>query len=217
MNIKSHPMVDAYYTPKENQLGRDKFFEQSNAIMTNVYETQLKQRSESNSNTTIPFFSFIRDPVPRFLSGVGQALKLARIKPCHKLNNSVELLDCVINKMNSKSSFLDEHLLPQVFHLYTGMMDHDIQVSLIDLSDATIMLNWLLDQLYTTADGHSVSSQPKSEHVRHRKTPQIVHGFNLSYSVLTPNLIARICRLYLMDVILIKATNVTHTICDAHE
>ena len=70
MNIKNHPFVDAYYTPKEHQLGKDVFYQQAKSHMKLVCENQKYQNDiRNNSHVNVPFFSFIRDPVSRFISG----------------------------------------------------------------------------------------------------------------------------------------------------
>ena len=199
MHVKNHPLVDAYYTPREQQLGREEFHNQTMQIMTGIYSAQQQQQTCS-----IPIFTFLRDPVPRFLSSVGQALRLNKLHPCNtQSKDTQELLDCVLNKIKVKESFLDEHLLPQSFELYNGMTGLDLKVKVMDSSAIGSVLHKL--GLAT----NDVSS-PR------RKTQGLISGFNLSMSFVTAPLIERICEIYHMDVMLLQLTGVTRTICERY-
>jgi hypothetical protein len=199
MNVKDHPLVDAYYTPREQQLGREEFQNQTMQIMTDIYSAQQQQQPCS-----MPTFTFLRDPVPRFLSSVGQALRLNKLHPCNtQSKDTQELLDCVLNKIKAKESFLDEHLVPQLFELYKGMEGLDLKVKVMDLS----AIGSVLQKLGLATNG---ASSPR------RKTQGLVSGFNLSMSFVTASLMERICEIYPMDVLLLQLTGVTRTMCERH-
>ena len=156
----------------------------------------------------MPVFTFVRDPVPRFLSSVGQALKLNQLGPCTKKdtprNDSLGLLDCVLNQIQVTQQYLDEHLEPQIFELYHGMMGLDLQVYVMDLH---AMMDIVLPTILSLPDHQQASRRRKTHH------GSVVAGYNLSLSLLTPHLVERICSVYRMDVLFLLETNVTSTAC----
>jgi hypothetical protein len=194
--------VQAYYTPLENQLGRDRFEEETRRIL---------QEARDNRNG-MPVFTFVRDPVPRFLSGVGQALKLNGLGPCSTKDDttprkdSLGLLECVLNQIQGTQQqyrYLDEHLEPQIFELYHGMMGlGDLPVHVMDLPSA-------MDVVLQTVLGHQQASRRRTTH----GSVVAAAGYNLSLSILTPQLVERICSVYRMDVLFLQETNVTSTAC----
>jgi hypothetical protein len=192
--------IETYYTPREQQLGREIFENQTMAILNQV---RLDQTQQGPTNT-MPVFTFLRDPVPRFLSSVGQALKLNKLRACTKQldtqkRDAVVLLDCILSTIQEKESFLDEHLEPQAFELYHGMMGLGLNVQVMDLKSMDVILEqWL---------GSSRLN------VSRRQTKGLMAGFNLSTSLLTTELIQRICRVYQMDVLLLQETKVSSSIC----
>ena len=190
--------VQAYYTSLENQLGRDRFEQETRSILQEARDDRY----------SMPMFTFIRDPVPRFLSSVGQALKLNQLGPCTSTKHtprkdSLGLLECVLNQIQVTQQYLDEHLEPQIFELYHGMMGLDLPVHVMDLHSA---MDVVLQTILGLPDPQQAS--------RRRKTHgSVVAGYNLSISLLTPQLVERICTVYRMDVLFLQETNVTSTTC----
>jgi hypothetical protein len=222
MNVKGdHPpllLVDAYYTPREQNLGREEFHNQTLSILTQLHESQHQQLSSSSNS--MPFFTFLRDPVTRFLSSVGQALRLNKLHPCNtppKKGDTLALLECVLQKIQDKESFLDEHLVPQALELYHGMMGLDLQVQVMDLSAIGPVLQHLVVlglPTATTSTTSTTSTTTTSIETRRSSTQgRLVAGFNLSTALLTPSLVQRICTVYQMDSLMLKQVGVTNTMC----
>jgi len=186
--------LQAYYTKLENQWGRERFENETRTILDEAFYARRHE---------MPIFTFLRDPVDRFISGVGQALKLNQLGDCTRSRtkkDSLELLDCVLNEIQTKKHYLDEHLEPQIFELYHGMMGLDLDVSVMDLTTMDMVLQKVLGVSTTT---------PR----RTTRRNGLVVGYNLSTSLLTPNLVERICSIYNMDVLLLHETKVTVTAC----
>jgi hypothetical protein len=203
MNIRENPIVDAHYTPREQQLGAEAFRNQTLQIMTRIHHSQQQQQHQQQLSLkdNMPLFTFLRDPVSRFLSGVSQALKLNRLYPCNVRSDTNELLECVLSKMSAKNTFLDEHLIPQAFSLYKGVMGLDLGITVMDLP-----------HISTALKGLGIKTEARA-----RRNIGLVQGFNLSsssVSLLTPSLVQHICQLYQVDVLLLKATRVSKSICD---
>ena len=192
--------VDAYYTPREQQLGSEKFQNATMAIWHQISKDQQEQEKR-----IMPIFTFLRDPVPRFLSSVGQALKLNNLGPCiehvRAKRDTLQLLNCVLLEIEQTKRFLDEHLEPQIFELYHGTMGMDLNIYLMDLKES---MDMVLQDLF------GVPSQQLSR----RQSKGLLLGFNLSMAVLTPEVISRICAVYSMDVLFLLQTRVTSTICE---
>ena len=193
------PSVDAYYTPREQELGWEKFQNETMTILHRIAQDQQQQK-----RSLMPIFTFLRDPVPRFLSSVGQALKLNNLGSCTKhirvQRDTVQLLNCILLEIQQSKRFLDEHLEPQVFELYYGTMNMNLNMYLMDLKSMDMVLQ----------DVFGVSSHQLSR----RQSKGSVLGFNLSMAWLTPQLISRICAVYSMDVLFLLQAKVTATICE---
>ena len=198
------PRIDPYYTPREQELGQERFENRTLSILRQVH---MDQTEHATATSSMPLFTFLRDPVPRFLSSVGQALRLNKLGACTRQSqqpqkDTLTLLDCVLTLIQDSESFLDEHLEPQIFELYHGMMNLDLRVNVLDLSSMDTMLDRFLGLV------------PSSDTVsRRRRRSGPVMGYNLSTALLPPRLIHRICKVYQMDVELLRTTKVSATLC----
>ena len=191
MNVKDDPRVEAYYTPQEKRLGKDEFHARALQTFQRAWNEQ-NQPGSARTKPTGPIFTFLRDPISRFLSGVGQSLKLNKLRPCNKQypSDTVGLIDCVLSKIANKQSFLDEHLEPQAFELYHGMMGMNLTVKVFDMKDIGKTLEAIL------GPGLRQSASRRRSH-------GFVAGYNLSSSILTQPLVRRICALYRVDILLL--------------
>jgi Sulfotransferase family len=196
MNIQSKASLhgveslQAYYTPQEVKLGRERFRNETLTIISEAHR----------SRQTMPIFTFVRDPVARFLSGVGQALRLNQLGTCTRngpWKDSVKLLECVLTQIQSEKQFLDEHLEPQIIELYNGIKGLDLHVHVMDLKSMDAVLQ--------------IVGLPRRA-VSKRHTNGLVAGYNLSLYTLTPKLIQRICFVYRMDALFLHSLLLEFTI-----
>jgi hypothetical protein len=246
--------MDNYYSKREKSMGRDEFERLSSRVMQRVCESQQhqnqhqyetmpqdkgKQHPQENKRAVVHTFSFLRDPVPRFLSSVAQVLKLRlwhkRLYPCYEHNTTEQLVDCVLTKLEQDqgpSSFLEMHLAPQSFELYKQVMNYDIHITLMDISH----LDTVLQQTRAIFKGGqgsprtstNTSTSTRSRVVDNHWTEVNIHKerstagslirrfphFRLTQNLLTPERIRRICKIYEMDVVMIYETGgVTETVC----
>jgi hypothetical protein len=160
--------------------------------------------------------TFLRDPVPRFLSGVAQVLKLRvwhkRLHPCYQHNTTEELLDCILFKLETTEpqSFLEMHLAPQSFELYKQVMGFDISIEVMDLSELNNVMKALGAAAGTNDD---VPTKGKAERSTTGSLIRRFPQFRLTPDVLTSQMIPRICNLYQADVVMLKQVGVTTTVC----
>jgi hypothetical protein len=202
MNVKDNPVVDAFYTAREHTLGRTQFQNETNLILNDIYKSQHQPAIASRD---MPFFTFLRDPVRRFLSGVGQALKLNKVAPCNQQQDTVSLIDCVLTKIKDSESFLDEHLEPQAFELYHGIVGLDLSIQVMDISALSALLSHL-------GFGSGAGDAPKRRMSMSSRGSRRTN-YNLSVTSLTPSLIERICETYRVDLLLLQMAGISKSIC----
>jgi hypothetical protein len=203
----NHMNVDIYYFRRRramNMGGGDKFL--------SVYRHLLERLITDDMQSPTPgFFTYIRCPVLRFLSCVGEMLgpqKYKMLQGCASLNTTTELLECVLTEIEYKApdnrNHLNLHLVPQSYELLSGVMNqYDLPYTVLDLSHIETVV---------AACGGSIPKQKKFR----SKTgiPKHFPRFRLEPSVLTPELVARICNLYAADVELLRQVGTTRTLCD---
>ncbi len=178
---------------------------------------------------TMMAFSFVRDPVTRFLSGVGQVLVNQDFDPlfphCRNKGDDVgrvvnatatarvthdipsattvmtnAMLDCVITTIQKERSYLNEHLEPQTFELYRGVRELDIPVLLLPLPYISALVQ------------HAGMNATRRRSVA-MEQDGLIQEYWLKRDMLTRSVVSRICELYEMDVRLLQMTRVARTSC----
>ena len=178
----------------------------------------------------IPVFSFLRDPVAKFVSGIGQVLKMNRCEDCHRCihkndpvpeKNIVTFMTCILDQMERNASYLDRHLSPQLFTLYRALQGIDIYVELMNVDQVENVLVGL--GAARNVSRHQDDAPSKDTGIGQNTALTVLNqqtkaerGYDLTGGVskLTPDIIRRICRFYEMDVILLRETQLVETICD---
>jgi hypothetical protein len=216
--------TDNYYSKREKALGHVAFEEACQGIMQMVHAKQhhqQQQQYQQSPKTTLQTFTFLRDPVPRFLSSVAQVLKLRvwhkRLYPCYERNTTERLLDCVLHKLEESStggSFPEMHLAPQSFELYKQVMGYDIHITVMDLnSEMDTVMQQLVAGSASTSTTSTVQVQTTKERATTGRVIRRFPRFRWTMDVLTPALIRRICKVYEADVLMLKQVGVTKTMC----
>ena len=217
--------MDNFYSKRERRMGRHAFQQECHYVAQHVYQAQQQQQQSPG----FPAFTFVRDPVPRFLSSVAQILKLRQwyqqLYPCYEYNTTNELLDCVLIKMETEHSIPEMHLNPQSFELYHYIQGYDIQVYVMDLVDINTVMDILNTPSYqpsisssssvlsTSSSSTSLQRKKKKERSTMGSSIRRFPHFRFTLDVLTPSLIQRICHFYQPDVWMIQQTNITTTLC----
>ena len=187
-----------WYQSQEYQWGASAFLNVTRAI--------LKDISHRQQQDDIPIFTFVRDPIGRFLSGVGQVLQYhgrKRIHPCPATSNTTQqLLSCIVDMIVKRQNFLDGHLTPQSYELYSGLLGLDVFVDVMDLSKA-------IGPMVETMGGPSARLVRPTQSATGR-----VFRFHLDDSALTHPLKRRICHLYQADVLMLRETGLSVSECD---
>jgi hypothetical protein len=203
--------TDNYYSKREKEMGHEAFEAACTNIMDNVWQRQQLEhqniiggKSLIRASTTVRTFTFLRDPVPRFLSSLSQVLKLRvwhkRLYPCYERNTTEALLDCVLDMLET-GNIPEMHLAPQSFELYKQVMGHDIFIEVADLSK----IGFVMEQL----GAGKVPKERSTTGSLIRRFPQ----FRITMDTLDEVRIRRICSIYAADVKMLDETKVTKTMC----
>jgi len=191
---------EPYYAGRQDRMGKGKFSNLSHETMESIYRNQQQQQQNQRADAHNPqtiFFTFTRDPLKRFVSSVGEALQISKdLSPCEQSTTTEAMLQCVLDKIEADSSYLNEHLVPQSFEFYRGIMNFDIAIDLIDISHMPEVLREM--------------GVPKAA----RSAVGLIQGFNLTVSDLTPHMVDKICELYAMDVEMLRITGVSPMGCE---
>lgn len=173
-------------------------------------------------------YTFLREPITRFLSGMGQVL--------HKydvgiLDNgfemaicfsskypTAEMLDCSIKKMmptvDSEQSlenykYLDFHLLPQAFLLRDFTGEQDLSIMVMDVAHIRSVLNTLLPHPAVEGGGTEEIPIDRKFWGRKSRNTDYTGGYDLTNpDILTTEQKRMVCQLYRMDVMLLSQTKV---------
>ena len=219
--------TEILFTGIQRKIGTDEFHKRLNATVQEIYRGQQQHNPPI---LHVAPFTFLREPITRFLSGLGQVLnkyktgKLSKSFPlavcfADNTNATSQMLDCVLEKMSAMlnddnqlsipddhqypNQFFDFHLLPQSFLLrdFTGELDIGIMVMSMKEN-----IQPILEMLLLLASKHYYSKQ---FHARPSRNAVYTGGHDLSSAtILTSKQQYSICRLYRMDVELLVQTKV---------
>ena len=184
---------DVYYFRREMEMGSENFLYRTKAIVKDSYESPALN----------PGFAFIRDPVLRFPSSVAQVLKGRphTVDHCLESPDTHRLLYCILTMIERHGHFPETHLLPQAYELYGFVQGYDAMIHLTDMSAISPILRDL---------GAPRFFGPRMTRVPHPKFPK----FHDLVNVTIPDfLVQKICKIYQVDVLMIKETKVTTTMC----
>jgi hypothetical protein len=159
---------ETFYMHDEREMGHEK------------YAHELARVREHWSDDSF-LFSFMRDPVKRFVSGVTQIENNKSFGDCFpECKRGADDLDCVLGILEDSGSFINPHLLPQLFELYHNLGGSDFGVVVTDLANMGSFMSGLGISQLTNARGRGNATK--------------------STSTVSPTQIRRICKLYKMDV-----------------
>lgn len=206
------------FTGIQSRIGTGRFHERLNNTVSRLYKGQQLQ-------TKMEFgFTFLRDPVTRFLSGMGQVLNKFMygiltdsfpLAPCFYSNlSTTEMLDCSLEELmpmvdspnNSEAKFYDFHLLPQSFLLRDFSGELDISIMVMDMKHIQNVLHTLIP--HPPVEG-ATDNLERTFWARPSRSADYTGGYDLKNpEILTMEQKRQICRLYHMDVKLLAATKV---------
>lgn len=166
-------------------------------------------------------FTFVRDPVSRFVTAVRTCKALSRCDFCRKCGqetvfdqarnktvsvwskNTTLLMDCLLDTIEHQQiTYLDRHLAPQVYTLLYSLQRYPITIDLLPKQTISAVLECLR--------GDNQHAAPVS--ISNENPGGLVNGFDFSSTaVLNQAQIRRICQLYEVDVRPIQHTGLDTT------
>ncbi|CAJ1966621.1 unnamed protein product [Cylindrotheca closterium] len=215
------------FTGVQFRIGTVKFHTRLNNTVMRLLDGQRQIRRLGEPQMFFGY-TFLREPISRFLSGMGQVL--------HKYNDGIldngfemarcfsigyptsEMLDCSLAKLMptvdseqrlQNYKYLDFHLLPQAFLLRDFTGEQDISIMVMDMAHIPSVLNVLLP--HPAAEGGVTEQIPKDRKFWGRKSrsKDYTGGHDLTNpEILTTEQKRMICLLYQMDVMLLAQTKV---------
>ena len=221
------------FTGIQQRIGTNKFHDRLNNTVTRLYQGQ-----QQHVSTSVYAFTLLRDPVTRFLSGLGQVLNKYKtgklsptefpLAPCFASGvPTSQMLDCTLDKMvpmidqdpkDEKYRFYDFHILPQAFLLRDFTGEQDISIMIMDMK---YHISPILEALLPTPKSppstpelppignKNTTQQRRRWHARQSRNSDYTGGHDLSNpKTLTTQQVKLICRLYHMDVKLLLQTKV---------
>jgi hypothetical protein len=212
-----------------NEMGIAAYHEAWNRKLQMIVASQQHAMANTNNDATTSMapavvFTFVRCPVQRFLSAVGQLLSARHrfqrhfascLEPKKDQTESVTaaslfdtqiMLKCTLEileesvQANGPGSFFDVHLEPQAFQMRTGVVDMDVGILILDLAHISNVLSVI---------------RPSSSTIHRRPSTrkEYTGGYDLSAEVLTEELVHQICRIYAMDVQVLQLSSVAPIMC----
>lgn len=201
------------------------------AAYNKAWESKLVDIVESQKAATLDMphvhgypavvFTFVRCPVERYLSAIGQLLKsrprfdrsfsecvdsskttknpASTLETLQLVQCTLDILESSVDK-NRHASFLDVHLEPQVYSMRAAVNSKDVAILLIDLSSISSVLQLL---------------RPANTGTRRRKSTgnKYTGGYRLTTNILTRAVTQQICRIYATDVQLLRESSMVTTQC----
>ena len=178
-----------------------------------VNEIIAKQAMQDGNDNVV--LSFIRDPVVRFLSQVGETIRQGVKHPmghpgpvfgCRDKNIAKEAIQCIIDEIKVNGTIVDKHYTPAAIELYLAdsrrsVGSKGVNINLYDMKYLGLFLNRLR---YT------------SSHVKMRSATSKEYNeyFNFAIDDLSNEMIQDICKIYEMDVILLNSIGLTSSFCE---
>ena len=215
---------------------------QSMGIVQDIYDRQSQQQQQQQSSQSgdAIVFSFVRDPVIRFLSSVGQMLHMGKVQLFPKCNNlsrieqvfavrepnatlakSQALVHCILESIQSTppidSSSKENTRQPQSSsfnyidqHLLPQAFELRARSLEYDLGIELLPMSHISSMLKTL-----VGAEKQNRHARPSRVADYTQGYLLEASVLTDDMISDICHIYAVDVLLLQTTSVASSLCDS--
>ncbi|KAG7351342.1 sulfotransferase family protein [Nitzschia inconspicua] len=171
-------------------------------IYDNQQQTMLKTASSSSLDHVA--FTFVREPVGRFLSSVREFLvsRNKRRRLCLEAPSSKDLLKCILSKLQEENGLqLDQHFAPATVSLHMfSLLEPRVKISVMPLTVDTM----------TTFQTTFLGPQPKTIKLKSSKPRK----YNITLDELDDQMIEDICKIYAMDVLLLRHFGLPVPLCE---
>lgn len=191
-----------------NYLGMFSFYRGREAM-------QLIHKNNSTASMS-KIWTFMREPVSRFVSAVGQEMNLRTARAgrqfrekCLSNDNPTATLQCAINHVrdifNGDTMYnIQIHFIPSAVIYYRRMFSQNLPLEVIDFKD----VNKVTKEFLMLDDTQEVSDIKRNS--RDEKGDQLA---SLTVSALTEDMIKQICEIYAVDVLIMRHLNLSDKYC----
>lgn len=196
-------MQVTYQGKQNNLLG-----EKSHQIMQELYQQQQSSRilPVTNTNATFQYFSTVRDPVSRFVSAIAQEMYVRRNDPKAKgfrdkclLETPRLTLECSIKHVQERFSGMEPldqpHFIPMTTILYKRSYGFNVNVKLFPMDQVNRIVSKMV------APSRQASFDRKKNPLKAQGSEVLK---NMTVADLTESMKTKICKLYRMDVQMMK-------------
>lgn len=207
---------------REQKITRPKLVRTTSKIMERLSQNQKKYLSKKKPSTTAKSttttanvdhvaLSFLREPISRFLSSVGETIRQNHIFGCTTLlksstytnnNTAKDTIQCIIKDILSRGTIIETHYTPSAIELYLSDSGNGVYLSLYHMYPyLQIFLNDILKYDNSHINLRSATSKAYNGY------------FDLSMDDLGYDMVQDICKIYRMDVILLQYIGIPTPYC----
>ena len=204
-------------------------------------QQQIHALPQPTSDNDAIVFSFVRDPVIRFLSSVGQIMHMGKLNlfpACANLSEIEEslaanassnnatlaksqaLLQCVLESVKSSSGSAESTIhhqdgsQPSYNYIDQHLLPQAYELRARSLEyDIGIQL-MPMSHIASTLKT-LVGAKKQNRHARSSRVADYTQGYLLEPSVLSDDMIADICNIYAVDVLLLQTTGIASSLCSS--
>jgi hypothetical protein len=200
-----------HYETERIQFGENNPYKEFDKLLESSFAlTQELYRRQQHQPDSVVAFSFVRSPVIRFLSGLAQISRMPLEtettrgnRPCFGLKDPNRKVQCVLRDIERTGVFFNVHLYPQAYLLdtWTGWGLLDMRITLASMHD--------MDAILTAVSGGRPVVKERASNVGNRQDKILV-------TELAKSTVARICKVYAVDILLLQLLNMPDPLCSAN-
>lgn len=155
-------------------------------------------------------FSFVRDPIERFVSAVQQVMHYNDDfrKACLKWTARSTLV-CAIDYTRTTNYLRDVHLVPMATHFRLWDADHKAKVAVLHLQDLALFAEYMA---HATARNTTFMPHGRDRTKVEYATSSVLAHMSVAKDC-TPDMIADLCELYAVDVVMMTSLGYASQYC----
>lgn len=204
--------TEVFYFAQEKSLGKTGL--QKRMVEILQYAPKRTDSQFEKYNAEVMVFSFIRDPLSRFVSSTSQfvlstsqasqneKLKCGGNPPKNDMLAKLDFFRCVLYNLSKTGAITDQHFTPQVIELYNNVGGVDARVSLLEMN-----------AISTYAGPDCLGVDGYKTKTRFYNKDQIFADLN-PFEQFDEGMMQIFCRLYEIDIIFLRSIGKDINYCD---
>lgn len=125
--IDKNFVFDTYYNKAQRHMGKEVGRQKLRSLMVEIRD---EQKIDDPGVGVV--FTFVRDPLERFVSSIGEVKHQGKLGNCTKLIGK-ELYECGIKRVQDMGTESNIHFKPQIMEIYDILSGIDLRVSLLPM------------------------------------------------------------------------------------